>query len=142
VTTNWDALLASTPLNATAGRVVSRSEQLAPSKATPGAMEWDAPPAFVKFVGSGPQQPNLIGTQRGRLTVVGYLGSGKWCARCACGTYVSRSHRALTNPLNEDRCSQCRHTAYLQRETGAERTKQRRQNGDVALPGLTKGPDA
>lgn len=139
----WDAVLASTPLNSTAGRVTSRNRDEYNSVKKVVDAEWDAPPQFVPFKPAS-QNVNLIGHRFGRLVVVGYLGGGKWCCRCACGTYVSRSQRSALNPANAeiDRCGQCRHTAFLQRQASAEQTKYRRTNGIIGAPTYKDGRDA
>lgn len=139
----WDAVLASTPLNETAGRVTSRNRDAYEPNVVVDQAEWEAPPSFVPFVQTATNR-NLVGHRFGRLGVVGYLGKGKWCCRCACGKYVSRSHKAATNPANAevDRCQTCKHTAYLQREASAEKTLWRRTNGIVGAPKFKDGREA
>jgi hypothetical protein len=84
--------------------------------------EWEAPPE-LKF--PRPRELNLTGVKYGRLTVIGLDANkvmGKhtapsWVCRCTCGRYTSRSAKAIRNPNNqEDRCGQCLHVAYLQRQ--------------------------
>jgi hypothetical protein len=126
---HWDAILASAPLNATAGAVTSRSGVQGPQGAKVTTAEWDAPPPYVKFQAAS-QNVNLLGHRFGRLTVTGYLGEGKWCCRCTCGTYVSRRQKAALNPANAetDRCTQCRHTAFLARSASGEHARIRAES--------------
>lgn len=137
----WDAVLASAPLNSTTGRVTSRKADAYTPNAKVVSDEWDGPPAFKAFVAANAQQIDLSGHRFGRLVVVGYLGDGKWCCRCSCGKYVSRSQKAALNPANAqiDRCTICRHTAYLQREASAEQTKRRRLEGIIGARSYKDG---
>jgi hypothetical protein len=138
----WDALLASVPLNETAGRVTARQRNSYEPQVKVTQAEWDAPPRFVRFL-PGNGALDLMGRTCGRLRVVGYLGHGKWCCRCTCGKYVSRRQKAVLNPANAevDRCTQCRHTAFLQREASADQTKWRRTNGIIGPATFKDGRD-
>jgi hypothetical protein len=137
---HWDTILASAPLNATAGRVVAKGVRyVAPIKI--GSAEWDAPPAFTPLPSPGPMFINLIGHQHGRLRVVGYLGGGKWCCKCACGKYVLRNAKSIKNASPADRCQTCKHTAFLAREATAERIAERQKLGLVFRP-RAAGEDA
>lgn len=75
-----------------------------------------------------PNQPNLIGTACGNLTVVGlaawkaandrWNGSARsrWVCRCACSWYVVRTSKAIKNPKNvDDCCDRCRQLQFLKR---------------------------
>ena len=131
----WDAILASTPLDIVAGRVTAGKADAYEPQSKVVAQEWDAPPRFVAFI-PDTNRSNLVGRHFGRLTVIGYLGGGKWCCRCACGKYVSRRNKAVLNQANAevDRCTHCRHTAFLQRAASYEQTKHRRLNGIIGAP--------
>ena len=68
---------------------------------------------------------NLIGTKRGRVTIVGYLGTteskrgrnGKWLGKCLCGKYVMRMGRSWRQGLNKNEddtgCAYCVEIDYL-----------------------------
>lgn len=130
---HYDAVFASAPLNKTAGVAVSKGYQYNPDiKIT--APEWDAPPKMRQVLKNMPQ---LVGSRFGRFTVIGLLdGSAKgggalWVCRCACGKYAGRKAKAITNPANAevDRCTVCKHHAYLQRSTSAEQVARRKAMG-------------
>jgi hypothetical protein len=65
----------------------------------------------------------LIGTKRGRLNVVGYVGGGKHGARmacrCDCGNYVVRQASTLRRSLPDgciDACQRCKNIEHLKRQ--------------------------
>lgn len=104
------------PINRTAGLVVSKSTDTAPS--VKRLNEVCSPfPLEIRRV---KLQADLTGTRNGRLLVMGYHGGTKgkarWVSRCDCGNYTLRSRKAILNPENRgDRCVLCRHQAYLKR---------------------------
>ncbi len=77
---------------------------------------------------------NLIGTERGRVTIVAYLGNltGKgsqhgaaWIGRCQCGRYEIRRGVKWRRGLREgrtDACEDCKHIQTLRRSDEWRRT--------------------
>lgn len=118
----FDKVEISTPIDRQAGLSSGRGFVYAPDKKVV-VVEWEIQPA-LKRPAAG--QPDLTGRRQGRLVVVG-LVAGKasakntkptWACRCACGRYTSRTARSVCNPNNtDDRCSQCLHVKFLQRES-------------------------
>lgn len=52
---------------------------------------------------------NFTDLKKGTLVVQGYLGQGRWSAKCVCGNHVVRTSKSLRNELNfDDRCVMCR----------------------------------
>lgn len=106
----WDAVLASTPLNSTAGKVTARGEHWVPqTPMPPGLLHWKSPPPMKQFV-SNPQDntySDLKGNRFGRFTVLGILdddGGGKnrgarWVCRCDCGDYEAKTTKAIRSVL-------------------------------------------
>ncbi len=130
---HWDAILASSPLNATAGAVTSRSKVDGPVGAKVTSAEWDAPPPYSVRPPSGTD--NLIGHRFGRFTVIGWLDrhpkkGSRWLCRCTCGTYAARRSKSITNPENADidRCTQCRHTAFLAKSASGGNARHRAES--------------
>lgn len=120
MSSHWDKLAVSTPLNATAGRVTSTSRGLQPAgpRAAETYLVWKTAPQTTAV----PRlTEDLTGRQIGRLTVAGYLGNmgtdkGKWLVRCSCGDFEVRNSKAVKNPANSaDACKQCRHVEFLKR---------------------------
>lgn len=104
--TNWDALLASDPVNTGAAKdAAAKGINFDPTKRI---REWDLhshAPIKTKRVRSG---IDLTGHRCGRLTVIGLAdlpNRGKangaraaWVVRCICGYYETRSAKALRSP--------------------------------------------
>jgi len=72
---------------------------------------------------------DLTGIKKGRFTVIGLMANekGKWVVRCVCGTYTTRSAKAIKsvdkNPnAHLDACRECMHNAYRKREESYRRT--------------------
>ena len=117
----WDAVLASSPLNATAGAVTSKGYQFNSNNVVK-EHSWDGPPAMVKLDQSILAQPgfvDLTGMVVGRLKVLGMLARNKagsngalWVCRCSCGKYVGRRSKPLKQGVT-DRCDDCNYTAHL-----------------------------
>jgi hypothetical protein len=117
-------ILASSPVNATAARVTSRSNETWEPNYRPPAtkMHWKEPPATKspsRETVAAVTWDNLTGRKFGRFTVVGWLGrlnakqKGMWLVRCTCGDYEARTSRAIKQPGNTyDRCHDC---VYLER---------------------------
>lgn len=108
-TSNWDAILASEPINrmaalaAAVGFSGDEETMLAKAKRDIEALEQ-----------GDPNFRNLVGLIKGRLTVVAYGGRAKrstpgaqWIVRCKCGNYEVRRTRALREQNPNDRCEDC-----------------------------------
>lgn len=116
---HWDAILASAPLNATAGRVTAKGWEYTPDIAA-SAQEWDGPPEIVRPSETHLRNPcfvDLTGVKYGRLVVLGMMqetsgNSALWVCRCACGKYVGRRAKAIKTQKG-DRCVGCDHTRHL-----------------------------
>lgn len=100
-TTNFDAVVASAPLNRTASVVRDGSGEHWDPVVRATQAHWTSPPPMK----SPPTvAPDLTGATTGRLRVVGYYGSSKksgsrWVVRCTCGDYELRRSKAITNPI-------------------------------------------
>lgn len=85
------------------------------------AQVYSATPLPLRPIPAHPSLPDLTGTTRGLLTVVGLWAErhgekALWVCRCVCGYYVTRRTKALTNTRNaSDRCDRCRQVAWLRR---------------------------
>ncbi len=114
----------STPIDSTAARVTSKGEHYQVNRKESPVQVWDTPPPTL----AAPKTTeSLIGQCHGKVTIVGYLGSGgrgsQWLARCVCGKYAVRngkSWRKTKNP-NDDCCPDC--NAIQARKHYYERTK-------------------
>jgi hypothetical protein len=128
----WDAVLASAPLNSTAGRVASGGVHYEPEFKALGR-EWDAPPRIIrpsKTHLNNPDFTDFTGKKWGRLTALGMLAEGSghaaiWVCRCSCGKYVGRRAKAAKNAAPEDRCQSCQHTAMLIQSASGENARRR-----------------
>lgn len=127
----FDAIVASTPLNSSAGMVTGKGIHWTPENGVPYFHpHWDAPPPMKAFDGL-PEQ-NLTGTKAHRFTVIGVLadtGGSKWrgrrwVVRCVCGDYEARAAKAITKLLDpsykpnpqEGRCFKCANSSLIQRQ--------------------------
>lgn len=120
----FDAVLASVPNGATAGRVTSKGTHYTPQmNAVPTRSHWDAPPKMRPVPATSIK---LVGRKFGKLTVFGLWddtdggprrdAKAKWVVRCACGDYEIRTAKAINNPANnEDACRICRDFVRKQR---------------------------
>lgn len=139
-TTNWDAVIASAPLNKDAA--VARD-----GKGTHWTPEMKLSRGKVRHFAPIPTKPlkmmymatNLTGLRVGKLTVVGLADfpernkkrPAAWVVRCVCGYYETRTAKALRNPAfvaTNHECDECRYLTELKagrvkRPTVAERTK-------------------
>lgn len=135
---HWDAILASTPLNATAGRVTSGGihyEQASPVT----EVSWDAPPpmkAVTKYL-ERPGFIDLTGHQFGRLRVVGMSADDSkdkgalWVCRCVCGRYVGRRTSRLKKVDSEAMCNVCNNTAQLRYAASGDNARQRAEGEEA-----------
>lgn len=121
-TQNLGAVLASTPLNATAGRVVSQNgEHYEPPQRKLNHYHSETPlpikPATSLDGNTLAALNPLLGRRFGRLTVLGMLDKppsnkgASYVVRCVCGRYETRKRKALLSSKGsihgEDRCSAC-----------------------------------
>lgn len=66
---------------------------------------WSICPPLI----DAPKEYDITGQIKDKLTVVGYLGGGKWAVECECGNFEYRKIKALRNAENRDeKCYQCR----------------------------------
>lgn len=107
----FDAVLASVPNGATAGRVASRGNHYEPNIDFGDKFHGDAPPPMRKFdpgLAKNPEFKNLTGLKVGRLTVVGLARQvsethgALWVVRCVCGDYEYRRTRTLLKTKRPD----------------------------------------
>lgn len=136
---HWDAILASAPLNATAGAVTSQSSYEGTEKEVQ-ERSWDGPPALLalpKWVSAQPGFVDLTGRTIGRLKVLGMLAQkaseserGLWVCRCACGRYVGRKAKALKLGTT-DRCDECNYTAHLTWAASTEQARKRAESDEA-----------
>ena len=113
------------PVDSKAGRVASKGFEYIPEY--DAGICWDKRPQTVPVP---PNMKNLIGTQRGRITIVGYLGTRgdnknkrkrnrKWLGRCACGRFVPRKDYKWRSALQKDSfdkgCQHCNHIDQITR---------------------------
>ena len=139
----YDRILGARPVNKTAGVVMAKGVHWTPQmKHQPGHRSYDAPPPCIpaESYPTGTGFVDLRGAEFGRFRVIGYMGrldpkkTGKaqWLVRCACGTYETRTKRAIENPANgHDACRECLHLQRLKR-SAARPALQSRPNHEVA----------
>lgn len=126
----FDAVLASAPNGAVAGRVTGKGEHWTPARAMPpGLIHSASPLALRPYRSSGGSLEDLRGQRIGRFTVVGLFDDpvpshgARWVVRCVCGDYEVRKTKALramrSNPRDEslgasaDRCHNCQELARI-----------------------------
>jgi hypothetical protein len=135
---HWDAILASAPLNATAGAVTSKGYQYEPEIGSRNIHEWDAPPPLMPVSDTHIRNTSFVdltGRVIGRLTVLGMMRSDPsqkalWVCRCACGKYIGQRARALKSG-NRDRCDTCDHNAYLVQAASGNNARQRAESPEA-----------
>lgn len=123
--TNWDALLASTPISSQAAKDASaRGTSFKPAKDLYGDHHQHSHAPFkTKPIKTG---IDLTGHVWGRLTVIGLADlpdrkksdksrKAAWVVRCTCGTYEMRTARALRDPkyLSRAMCSECDYVSEM-----------------------------
>lgn len=82
-----------------------------------------ADPLPLKPVPVNCDAADLVGTQYGRLTVLGLLDApgGKWVVRCVCGNYETRKAKSIrARDLAGAQCEHCEHRRRLQKRSLAE----------------------
>lgn len=100
----------------------------------PSRWFFDGPPQMRPVPKHVPRVINLTGEVWGRLTVIGLLdkprercsgksnNKGSWVVRCSCGTYETRSAKAIRLKNNPDEgCTQCNYAWHLQRQAFFDR---------------------
>lgn len=139
---HWDAILASSPLNATAGKVTGKGprgnelqQKLSPE------YSWEAPPP-LKSVKPYLIDPNFVdytGKSNGRLTVIGLAldshdpGGKKgslWVCRCVCGRYVGRRGKSLRNERATG-CNACSYTDHLRYHASGDMARKRAESPEA-----------
>ena len=129
--TDWDAVLASSPMNTTAARAVSRSRtapvELGAHKRNQNFMRSDVPFPVKKredLSESGQKaHDEWVGKRVGQLVVVGISTAGKngskqarWVVRCDCGYYECRPMKSLTAERDQPHaCSECEKLEWVRR---------------------------
>lgn len=134
--TDFSRIFASSPMNATAARVVSRGgEHFTPNMVMPDHVKhWDYPPTTLPLPSPGKSFVDLTGTRFGRFRVVGYMGKrrddrpAQWLVRCDCGDYETRSTKAIKRAAEgADRCYVCQYHERVKRGFGNPTVEHLRQ---------------
>lgn len=122
-----------TPINKQASCVLARGESfsfknnepLREESDTPLPITWGKIPHSYSFI-------NLTGRKVGRLTVIGWNHEkSRWVCRCACGTYLYRTSKAIKNDKNKvDACFQCIKLIDLKRRYHFKKTGRRLRRKD------------
>ena len=138
----WDAILASTPLNETAGRAVAKGIHYEPEAGVVTEYSWDAPPPLkdiAKYL-TQPDFTDLTGRHIGRLRVLGLAaedpkeGSAMWVCRCVCGRYIGRRTKGLKAAIrgeHEAMCNVCDHTLHLRFAASGDNARQRAESEEA-----------
>lgn len=134
----WDAILASTPLNRTAGAVTGKGEHYE-SSAKLTNLNWDSCPPLAPHPRGATTFVDLTGRRFGRFTVIGYAGKlnpkkkAVWVCKCACGRYEGRHGSAITSANPNSKCQACDHMALLQKHGSSDRARNRASSPKAAL---------
>jgi hypothetical protein len=127
---HWDAILASSPLNATAGAVTGKGVHFEPTEMTEETT-WDAPPPLIAIPKERRELPtfvDLTGKRIGRLTVLGMVETGRWACRCVCGRYIARKGRGILKQGDEAMCNACNYTTHLRFNASGNRARERAES--------------
>lgn len=117
-----ERVITGTPLNVTAGKVMSIGIHYTPdlSKSSHELHE-NQPPIRPIPEHSLHSCQDLPGKKVGRFTVIGLAEefnpkkNARWVVRCSCGRYEFRKAKALRNPSNiDDCCSECKNLKMIQ----------------------------
>lgn len=126
-----------TPVNSTAGRVISSGTHFNPDVKSDTLVEFDAMPklADLRSLRKQPYFVNLSGVKKGWLTIIGVLdqkasnGGLKWVARCVCGRYCIRRNKKIKDVKSAtyhfDSCAHCYITIKLKQDDFFRRTGKR-----------------
>lgn len=143
---HWDAILASAPLNATAGAVVGKGVHFEPAPDQPfTAFEWDVPPPLKSPELLRKREPNFVdftGTRFGRLLVIGLAADSHdttvdgsrgalWVCRCACGRYAGRRARSIKKASPDARCDHCNYTKRLRDAASGDNARRRAESDEA-----------
>lgn len=132
---HWDAILASAPLNATAGAVTGKGYGFKPAALRP-EHTWLAPPPMKRDLARLALDPNFrdyTGLKSGRLTVLGMAEDNAdqtgnkgalWVCRCACGKYVGRRGKGLRTGKTTA-CNECNYTDHLRWSASSGQARKR-----------------
>lgn len=108
---SFERIATSSPINRTAAIVTgAKGEQYVPIINT-GRKHYEAPPRTVTPPAG---LESLIGSNIGRLVVVGWIGK-RWLVRCQCGRYEERRSKSVRTPNIRDRCGECERLIYMRR---------------------------
>jgi len=118
---DFDRIISSTPLNATAARQLSRGVHYESKNNL--QHRWLAPPLMrdLRAHLNLPGFVDLTGQTFGRLKALGIWSRpdrvsksrpALWVCRCACGSYCGVKSKMLRNGTS-DRCAECRNTRNL-----------------------------
>jgi hypothetical protein len=122
-TVDYDALAASSPVNAQAARDMSARDTEG-RDVEPDRLElWATKKDPAKYSAMYAKFRDLTGLVKGRLTVIGMVEGGntagaRWMVRCVCGRYETRRTKALRPTNQNDRCTECDKLSRLQKGIG------------------------
>lgn len=121
-TIDFSRVFSSSPVNATAARVLSGGINYEERPINEMHWHFDAPPTVMpkskhpladSFV-------DLTGRKYGRFTVIGFYGTRNkkrkalWLVRCACGDYEVRQARVIKSAADPDACcTYCKRVARM-----------------------------
>ena len=115
-TSNFDAVLASSPSNRDVAIAVSGGESWTPAVKFSEELFDIRPPTKAVDGSCRRAGHDLTGASFGRLKVVGLSESASngasWVCRCSCGFFVRRKAKVLKAGTS-DRCSQCMYVKKL-----------------------------
>jgi hypothetical protein len=144
LTADWDAIIASVPLDKGAGVVTSRDKSggFVPRKKILHACDVHSPaPLKTKAITKEHRKSqgfqDFTGLRVGRLFVVGLADfenanrDGGWVVRCACGYYEHRKSKTLKKYVADPARAMCTECDYL--------SELRKGNGGVQFPKQTVG---
>lgn len=133
----WDAVLASAPLNATAGAVTSAGVHFEP-EAEFKNLSWENCPPLAALRRPYPFKfVDMTGRKFGRMTVVGYVGKinpkkkAIWACRCVCGRYEGRHAPAIAAADPQAMCQACKYTAQLAKAASGNNARLRAESPEA-----------
>jgi hypothetical protein len=119
---DYDKILASTPVNTTAARQLSKGDHFEPNIKDDGSRDYFKEILPMRpFVQKGDGRVDYTGHAWGRMRVIGLAvkkGSDKkprWMCRCVCGNYALRKEKTIKAGTG-DMCGECGYTASLRGE--------------------------
>lgn len=96
----------SIPIDKVAARVIGDGEHFV-GKYAPSEWRSEFPLAVASIAYGAPDwMKSLTGKKCGDLTVIHYVGDGKWLCRCVCGYYVQRKTKAVRKGAF-NQCQEC-----------------------------------